>query len=218
MPDVAVERRESIRLAMITALQRIPPRQTAAVLLVDVLGFRPAEAATMLEVGPTAVKGLLQRARTALAVDADPRVPDRPLDEHDQLLADRFAAAFCADDIAAVVSLLTDDAWLAMPPAPHRYHGSAAIGAFLRASSTWRAGRRFRLLSTTANGQPAFGCYLAGDALGPAAAPAAPDVLRPNGVIVLTTAENQIGMITRFLDPGLHRHFGLPDQLIDEPA
>jgi hypothetical protein len=175
-----VERRETIELAFIAALQRLPPRQTAAVVLCDVLDFSTAEAATMLDVTPTAVKGLLQRARAALGPSAEPPSPD----ERD--LARRFGEAFAGDDIAAVVALLTDDAWLTMPPAPHEYHGPEAIAAFLRASAASRAGRRFVLEPTSANGQPAFACTLDG---------------RPAGLVVLATRAELVSAITRFL-PG----------------
>ncbi|WP_222720172.1 nuclear transport factor 2 family protein [Actinomadura sp. HBU206391] len=107
----------------------------------------------------------------------------------------RFAEAFSTDDIDALVALLTDDAWLAMPPAPHEYHGVTAIASFLRASATWRAGRRLRLRPTRANGQPAFGCHLA-DA-----------VEQPTGIIVLTLTGDRIHGITRFLDARLLHHF-----------
>ena len=102
----------------------------------------------------------------------------------------RFADSFTAGDIDAVVALLTDDAWLNMPPAPHQYYGRAAIAAFLRVSAAW-AGRRLRLRSTRANSQPAFACYLV-DPSG---------TVEPAGLIVLTLAGDRISRITRFLDP-----------------
>jgi RNA polymerase sigma-70 factor (ECF subfamily) len=119
-------------------------------------------------------------------------------------LARRFAQAFTEDDIDGVVALLTDDAWLAMPPAPHEYLGAAAVATFLRASATWRGRRHFRLVPCRANTQPAFGCYLAC-----ADQPAAYAV----GLLVLTLSGNQIRGITRFLDDELPRVFGLPDAL-----
>jgi RNA polymerase sigma-70 factor (ECF subfamily) len=168
-------REETISLAFIAAFQRLPPRQTAAVVLVDVLGFSTAEAAAMLDARPTAIKGLLQRARTALGPPPDPPHPD------EQALAERFARAFAADDIDGVVALLTDDAWLAMPPAPHVYDGREAIGAFLRASAAHR-GRRFELTPVRLNDQPAF-------------------ELSYGGRIVLTTRADGICGLTRFLEP-----------------
>ena len=133
----------------------------------DVLGFHGAEVAGMLATTEVAVKASLQRARTAMdqrrRSAGRPRPgPPRPAggSAAERALARRFADAFQADDIGTVVGLLTDDAWLAMPPAPHEYQGPAAIASFLDASATWRAGRRFRLVPTRANARPAFGCYL----------------------------------------------------------
>jgi RNA polymerase sigma-70 factor (ECF subfamily) len=166
-------RHETISLAFIAALQRLPPRQTAAVLLVDVLDFSTAEAATMLDAKPTAVKGLLQRARAALGPPPEPPSAD---EAH---LAERFARAFAADDVDGVIALLTDDAWLAMPPAPHVYRGRDAIAAFLRASAAYR-GWHYELAPVRLNGQPAFD-------LGAA------------GIVVLTTRHDGISGLTRFL-------------------
>jgi hypothetical protein len=119
-------------------------------------------------------------------------------------LTRRFADAFQADDIDSLIGLLTDDAWLTMPPAPHQYQGAAAIGSFLRTSASWRGGRRFRLVPTRANTQPAFGCYL-DDARAPIAQAA--------GLIVLTLDGEQISAITRFLDNNVLHRFGLPQTL-----
>ncbi|MBV8087777.1 MAG: RNA polymerase subunit sigma-70, partial [Chloroflexi bacterium] len=175
-PDARYELHESIELAVITALQRLPPRQTAALLLCDVLGFSPSEVAGMLATSPTAVKGLLQRARASIS--QPPRADQLPCGSpQERHLAAKFATAFTADDIDAVVALLTDDAWLAMPPAPHEYHGRDAIAAFLRASAAWRAPRRVHLRPTRANTQPAFEVFFtAPDGSGP----------KPAGAIVLT--------------------------------
>ena len=113
----------------------------------------------MLGTTETAVKAALQRARASLRSD----VGDLHATQHertDDRLADRFADAFARGDINAVVALLTDDAWLAMPPAPHEYHGPDEIMAFLQVSTSWRADRVMWLVPTWANTQPAFGCYL----------------------------------------------------------
>src|SRR5262249_55666486 len=107
------------------------------------------------------------------------------------------AEAFTADDIDTLVALLTDDAWLTMPPAPHEYHGVAAVASFLRASAAWRAGVPLRLQATRANGQPAFGCYL-GTTVG-----------RPAGLIVLTLAADRVHGISRFLDSDFRRNRNL---------
>jgi RNA polymerase sigma-70 factor (ECF subfamily) len=191
--------RETVELAFIETLQLLPPRQTAALLLCDVLGFATADAAGMLDTSPAAVKGALQRARASLA-RTDRNAAPRAADRHEEALAQRFARAFAADDIDGVIELLTDDAWLAMPPAPHEYHGPAAIAAFLRASADSRVAQHIRLAPTRANAQPAFGCYFV-------------DLDRSKvtatGLIVLTTVNDGISVITRFLDNDLPRLFGL---------
>lgn len=205
-PAARYQAREAVELAFIVALQRLPPRQVAALLLRDVLAFPTSEIAVMLDTTSTAVKGALQRARASLdqQLDTDAAgVPYRGLpDEQD--LARRFADAFTRDDIDGVVALLSDDAWLAMPPAAHEYHSPEGIAGFWRASRRWRAGRRLRLVPTRANTQPAFGCYLAeGDR----------SSAFPMGMIVLTMSGNRIGRITRFLDHTLPARFGLGSAL-----
>ncbi|TCK20976.1 RNA polymerase subunit sigma-70 [Pseudonocardia endophytica] len=191
-PDVVHESRAGVELAFVAALQRLPPRQTAAVVLVDVLGFSTAETAGMLGDPPTAVKGLLQRARSTLARDRG--TSHDPAEAAERDLAQRFATAFADGDVDGVISLLTDDAWLAMPPAPHEYVGHAAVAEFLRTSFGWWDGRQMELLSTRANGRPAFECRLDGDEA---------------GVLLLTMSGDRIACITRFLGPATLRRFAL---------
>ncbi len=200
-PAARYEQRESVELAFIAALQLLPPRQIAVLVLSDVLGFSLREVATMLDATPTASKGLLQRARAALRRESLGGIdrPPEPGSRAEADLAQRFANAFSADDVESLVALLTDDAWLAMPPAPHEYHGIEPIAAFLRASAVGRAGQRLQLRPTRANGQPAFACYL-GDADSHGA--------QPSGLIVLTLAGDRITGVTRFLDPKLPAVFG----------
>jgi hypothetical protein len=187
-PDASVPalERESIELAFVAALQRIPPRQTAVLLLRDVLAFSTTEAAEILGMTPIAVKAALQRARSQV------QRPARDAREPDRALAGRFARALTDGDIPGVLELLSDDAWLAMPPAPHEYHGRAAVGAFLTASADWRGPGRLRLTPTSANGQPAFREYQTG----------------PVGVLVLSVTGDRIVGITRFLDGRLPARFG----------
>ncbi|PRY38811.1 RNA polymerase subunit sigma-70 [Umezawaea tangerina] len=195
-PEARSSAREAVELAFIAGLQRLPPRQAAVLVLRDVLDFSTAEVADLLGTTATAVKGALQRARARL----DGQVPDhapRPGSPGERDLVRRFADAYTADDVEGVVALLTDDAWLAMPPAPHEYRGPAAIAGFLGASAASRAGRRFLLVPTRANTQPAFGCYLAG-------------LDQPVGLLVLTVRDDRISAITRFLGEDLPRRFGLP--------
>ncbi|WP_232666434.1 RNA polymerase subunit sigma-70 [Pseudonocardia sp. TRM90224] len=191
-PEARYGSRESVELAFVAGLQRLPPRQAAALVLCDVLGFSLAEAADMLGGGPTAVKGALQRARAGTAArHGEPPAPSSP---EEKALVRRFAEAFTADDVDGVVELLTDDGWLAMPPAPHEYHGRAAVAAFLTVSMGWSGRGATTLLPTRANTQPAFGCYLGG---------------RPAGLIVLTLRGDRIATITRFLEADFPR-LGLP--------
>jgi RNA polymerase sigma-70 factor (TIGR02960 family) len=200
-PEARYQATEAVKLAFITALQRMPPRQAAALLLRDVLGFSAAEAAEMLGTSPTAVKGIVQRARASLARQRMGEEQARPGPAAERDLAARFARAYIAGDVDGVVALLTDDAWLSMPPAPHEYQGREAIAAFLRASFGYRGGRELLLLPARANGQPAFGSYLRG----PGEAGAV-----PAGLIVLTSGADGIRALTRFHAEQLYPRFGLP--------
>jgi RNA polymerase sigma-70 factor, ECF subfamily len=204
-PAARYEARESIELSFIVALQHLPPRQRAALVLGDVLGFRTAEVAEMLDTGEASVKGALQRARAALRARlpaADRERAPRPNSARERQLVGRFADAFQRGDVDEVVALLTDDALLTMPPWPLEYQGHEAIAAFL----SYRAELRGTLLvlPTRANTQPALGFYL------PDAHAA---IARPYGLIVLTLEGDRIAAITRFGDAALFGHFGLPRTL-----
>ena len=206
-PDHHLQAVETIELAFIAALQRMAPRQTATLVLRDVLGFSSREVAAMLDTTETGVKGTLQRARAAarrsgMAVAAGTH--GRPAAAVERDLSSRFAKAYVAGDVQGIVALLTDDAWLSMPPAPHRYRGREAIAGFLLASFTWRAGREVRLLPTRANGHPAFAAYYA-DGPGSPATPA--------GLWLVTVRRGGIVDLTRFLDPSLYARFELPTKL-----
>ena len=197
-PDARYDSQETIELAFVVALQRLPPRQAAALILVDVLGFDPPEAADLLDATPMALKGLLQRARKAHVPAADRHRPNGGRGSESELgVARRFATAFTAGDVGTIVAMLTDDAWLAMPPAPHEYLGPGAIGTFLRISNDWRGSRPLTLAPTRANGQPAWSCVLT-----------APDIeSAPGSIIVLTLRGDRISRITRFLDDALLPRF-----------
>jgi len=198
-PDGRYDARESIELAFVAALQRLPPRQAATLILRDVLGYEAAEVAGILETTATAVKGALQRARATLAgARTDPPAVGSV---EEQRLSRRFAAAFIDRDIDMLLDLLTDDAWLAMPPAPHEYHGRAAIAAFLRVSGAWRGDRRLSLVPTRANMQPAFAVYLA---------EIDEQVAVGAGLIVLTLRADRIAAMTRFFGEDVFVHCGLP--------
>jgi RNA polymerase sigma-70 factor, ECF subfamily len=204
-PEARYDTKEAVELAFVTALQHLPPRQRAVLVLRDVLGYPAAEAASMLDTTEASVKGALQRARAALQARL-PASRDRaplPGSSRERQLAGRFAAAVEAGDIDAVLTLLTSDAWLTMPPEPYEYQGPAAVAAFLRHRAALR-GAPLRLVPTRANTQPAFGCYL----------PCAhTPIARPYGMIVLTLRGDQISAITWFSDNSVFPHFGLPRAL-----
>lgn len=204
-PDARYETREAVGLAFVTALQHLPPRQRAALLLRDVLGFRAPEVAEMLDVSEASVKGALQRARATIderpSTGREQAAP--PHSARERELVARFTAAVERGDIEAALSLLTHDARLTMPPQPLEYQGRKAIGAFLYHRAELR-GTPLRVVPTRANMQPALGCYLP-DALAPLA--------RPYGLIVLTLEGEAVAAITWFADPAVFRHFGLPRTL-----
>jgi RNA polymerase sigma-70 factor (TIGR02960 family) len=205
-PAARYEARESIELSFIVALQHLPPRQRAAVVLGDVLGFRTAEVAEMLDTGEASVKGALQRARATLRTRlpaADRERAPRPDSANERQLVGRFADAVESGDIDEIVSLLTDDALVTMPPQPLEYQGRDAIAAFMRHRAALRDAP-LRVVPTRANTQPAFGCYL------PEADAA---ISRPYGLFVLTLEGDAIAAITWFADTSVFSHFGLPPSL-----
>jgi len=205
-PEARYETRESVGLAFLAALQHLPPRQRAALVLRDVLGFHTTEVAEMLESSEASVKGALQRARATVNERMLPRGRERaplPRSARERELVGRFAAAVERGDTDSVVSLLTADAWLTMPPEPYEYQGGQAIGRFLHDREA-RRGAHLRLVPTRANGQPAFGCYL------PDAQAA---ITRAYGLMVLTLDEDRISAITWFTERSLFPHFGLPRTL-----
>ena len=200
-PVARYETRETIELAFIVALQELPPRQRAVLVLRDVLGFHAAEVARILETTEESVKGALKRARQALDRERPARSAPAANSPEERDLVKRFADAFQAGEIDAVVALLTDDAWITMPPSPLQYQGPEAIGQFLTLAGRWLAPQHHRLIPTRANGQPAFGCYLVDPTTGVASAA---------GLIVLTLGQRRITAITRFLDNSTNAQFGLP--------
>jgi RNA polymerase sigma-70 factor (ECF subfamily) len=204
-PAARFEARESVELSFVVALQHLPPRQRAALVLADVLGYRTAEVAEVLGTGEASVKGALQRARATLRTRSagDRERAPRPDSAVERRLVGRFADAVLSGDVDAMVSLLTDDALLTMPPQPLEYRGHDAIAAFLRHRAELR-GVPLRVVPTRANTQPAFGCYLP-DAHAP--------IARAYGFVVLTLEGDAIAAVTWFSDSALLRHFGLPRTL-----
>jgi RNA polymerase sigma-70 factor (TIGR02960 family) len=209
-PDARYETRETVELAFITALQHLPPRQRAALVLRDVLGFHATEVAEMLDGTVDSVKAALKRARATLGQLMPPTDRDHaPLSNSpgERELVPRFADAFPADDINGIVTLLTEDAWLTMPPTTLEYQGRSLIASFLRENVTWRRGQRYRLVPTRANTQPAFACYRA-DAHAP--------IAHATGLVVLTLESERIAAITQFMGPSTLSRFGLPRTLRGE--
>ena len=204
-PEARYETKEALALAFVAGLQQLPPRQRAAFVLRDVLGFAAAEVADMLESSEASVNSALQRARATIdtRLPADRERAPLPHSPVERELVGRFADAFESDDIERVVALLTEDAWLTMPPEPLEYQGHAAIAGFFLDRSWWGT-RAVRLVPTRANNQPAFGYYLRD--------PRAP-IARAHGLIVLTLAGEKISAITRFDDNSLFPDFGLPRTL-----
>ena len=162
-PEARYEQRESVELAFIAALQHLPPRQRAVLLLRDVLGFAPAEIAAALDATPASIYSTLQRAHAAVEERLPARSQQATLralgDERLREVVERYVTAWEAGDVAGIVALLTDDATFAMPPRPSWYRGPAAIGRFLAAHPLARA-EGWRHVPVRANGQPALGVYL----------------------------------------------------------
>ncbi|WUI01215.1 RNA polymerase subunit sigma-70 [Spirillospora sp. NBC_00431] len=197
-PATVVEGRESVALAFIVALQRIPATQRAALILKDVLGWRSAEVAELLGSSGPAVDSLLQRARRTLGDEAGPR---RPLDGRDRAVLGRFVDAWRRRDFTALSAVLHEDAVLRMPPDGTVVHGRLEITEFL---ATVPAGGRldlFTLTETRANGHPALAAYLAGED---------PAERHRYALLVCTVAGDRIDTITGFRIPSLFAHFGLP--------
>ena len=209
-PEVRYETREAVGLAFVSGLQHLPPHQRAVLVLRDVLGYRAAEVADLLGTTDAAVNNLLRRAREAfesrLPATGRERAP-LPDSAVEREVVGRFADSVENGDVEGMVALLTDDAWLTMPPLPQAYQGPGTIGAFLRGGEE-RRGAPLRLVPTRANGQPAFGCY--------ASVPGT-DLARGYALFVLTLAGTQISAITWFSDGSVFARFGLPRTLPEPP-
>jgi len=207
-PAAVVSTRASTRLALIAALQYLPPRQRATLILRDVLGWHAAEAAQLLGMSTAAANSALQRARAQIAslapTEEDIVEPDDP--KVGELLA-RYAAAFESADVAGLTELLRADAVLEMPPMAVWFAGRDRVSRFLRQRVLVRPGD-FSLTPVQANGQPAFAAYqrsAAGDGYG------------AHAIQVLTVTARGISRIVSFNDGGLLAAFGLPDRLAAQP-
>jgi RNA polymerase sigma-70 factor (ECF subfamily) len=203
-PEARYEQTESISLAFVTALQVLPPRQVAVLILRDVLGFHASEVAGMLDSTVESVNSALKRARVSLqrrhpaAVGREP--PPAPGSSAEDAIVAKFVSAWESADLDALVSLLTDDVVISMPPMPFEYDGREAVARFC--AGLFGAGRRFDLVPTRANGQPAFGAYLRPPA----------GIRHGTGLYVLTLAGDRVRAMTRF-DNSVLPWFGLPRSL-----
>jgi RNA polymerase sigma-70 factor (TIGR02960 family) len=201
-PEARYAAREAISLAFVTALQLLPPRQRAALVLCDVLGFRVGEAAGILRSSQDSVASALKRARSAVAHGSGGHEPPAPGSAAERAVVERLTRAYETGNVSELVTLLADDVLLGAPQAAPEYQGRDLVARFLRAV-VFASGRRYRLVPVRANGQPAFGLYV-------------PDprtcVAHANGLLVLTLAGDQISAMTRF-DNSVLAVFGLPRTL-----
>jgi RNA polymerase sigma-70 factor (ECF subfamily) len=201
-PEARIESREAISLAFVTALQMLPPLQRAVVVLRDVLGYSAKDVAELLASTEDAVNSALKRARTALRRlgPEEGHLPSpAPGSAAEREVLDRLTTAYESGDLDAVVSLLTDDVVLAMPPVPFEYVGRELAREFLRVV-VFRPGRSFRMIQTRANGQPALGMYAVDPVTG---------VAHAAGLLVCTFADRLVSSVIRFDITVLDR-FGLP--------
>jgi RNA polymerase sigma-70 factor, ECF subfamily len=202
-PASVVDGRESIRLAVIAAMQFLPPRQRAVLILRDVLQWPAAEVAEMLDMTTASVNSALQRARAQLQ-EAAPVLDDvsEPGESETRQLLDRFVAAFEAKDIAAMVTIFTKDAVWEMPPFTGWYQGPEDIARLVDTQCPAGGPGDMRLVPTRANGQYAFGLYMRDG-----------DVYRPFNMPVLTLAPDGVSHVACFFDLRLFKTFGLPESL-----
>jgi len=203
-PEARYEQTEAISLAFVTAVQVLPPRQLAVLILRDVLGFHASEVADMLDSTVESVNSALKRARANLQRQEPPTAEREPAPASDsrgeQALVAKFVRAYESGDVDALVALFTDDISVSMPPIPLEYQGRDVVARLF--ASIFGLGRRIDLVPTRANGQPAFGAYLR-----------APTGIRPGtGLFVLTLTGDRICAFTRF-DNVVLPWFGLPRSL-----
>jgi RNA polymerase sigma-70 factor (TIGR02960 family) len=203
-PEARYEQTESISLAFVTALQFLPPRQLAVLILRDVLGFHANEVADMVDSTVESVNSALKRARASLQHRpppiADHGPPPAPGSPSEDAIVAKFVRAYESADLDALVALLTDEVFVSMPPIPLEYQGRDIVARFF--AGIFGSGRRFDLVPTRANGQPAFGAYLR-----------APTGIRHGtGLFLLTLTGDRICAMTRF-DNTVLPWFGLPRSL-----
>ena len=204
-PEARYEQTESISLAFVTALQVLPARQRAVLILRDVLGYHADEVAAMLDSTVESVTSALKRTRGTLGRRLPPAgerpPPPTPGSPAEQALADRLVRAYQSGDVDGLVALLTDDVRLSMPPIPLEYHGLDAVARFF--AGVIAQGRTYDLVPTRANGQLAFGAYLRTPGGG---------IRHGAGLFVFTLTGQRVCAVTRF-DNSVLPWFGLPRSL-----
>jgi RNA polymerase sigma-70 factor (TIGR02960 family) len=200
-PEARYEQTEAISLAFVTALQVLPPRQLAVLILRDVLGFHASEVAGMLDSTVESVTSALKRARASLQRQQPPAAgrepPPAASSPAEDAIVAKFVRAYESADLDAVIAMLTDDVFISMPPMPFEYQGRDAATRFC--ALLFRAGRQVDLVPTRANGQPAFGAYLRTPA----------GLRHGTGLFVLSLADDRICAMTRF-ENSVFPWFGLP--------
>ena len=203
-PEARYEQREAVELAFIAALQNLPARQRAVLILRDVLGFSARETADVLEATPVSIDSALQRAHKAI----DDRLPKQSQQQTLRLLGDeqlsdlveRYLIAWEQNDVHAVVAMLAEDARIVMPPLPSWYGGRDDVAMFLH-DYALRGHRRWKMVPISANGQPALATYHWDEQTG---------AFTRHRISVLTLRGNEIEEIMAFLDPKLLEPFALP--------
>jgi RNA polymerase sigma-70 factor (ECF subfamily) len=194
-PEARLDLRESIALAFLAAIQQLPPRQRAMLVLFDVLGWSASEIAELLETSVSAVNSGLQRARATL----DARPAPRPSEEDERVLVERFVAAWERVDIEGLVVLLREDAVMAMPPEPVWFSGAPAVGEFFATVPAEGDLTRIKLVPTRANHRPALAAYFDGQAF---------------GIMVFEVRDGLIAQIVGFADAARSfERFGLPERV-----
>ncbi|MFR9674904.1 sigma-70 family RNA polymerase sigma factor [Streptomyces sp. TR06-5] len=202
-PAAIVTSRESIRLAFVAALQHLPPRQRAVLLLCEVLRWKAAEAADLLGTSTASVNSALQRARAQLGrVAPSENAVTEPEDAGQRELLDRYVAAFEKKDMAAIVGLFTEDAVWEMPPFTGWYRGPEDIGVLIDTRCPGGPDD-MRLVPIALNGRPAFGLYMRGE----------DRRFLPFNMVALTLSGSRVSHAVAFFDRRLFATFGLPDHL-----
>jgi RNA polymerase sigma-70 factor (ECF subfamily) len=206
-PEARYTARESVQLAFVAAIQQLPPRQRAALMLCDVLGWASADAASLFDSSTASINSALQRARETLSQrysDRRPPLESRPTPAQQELLG-RYLRAWEGHDVDGFVAVLKEDATAVMPPWLQWFVGREAIGTFFAAA--WKTCGGLRLIPTSANGQPAFAIYEFSGA---------DKRWNAHSIHVLALENDAISAVTLFLEPRLFRDFALPQILPDD--